>query len=366
MIALAALNLLADAAAERPLLLVADDVQWLDQPSQDVLTFIARRVSADPIVLMASVRKGHPVGLASAGLTELDVHGLDDTSARAVLAESCPGLSYAIRERILREALGRKPTAASCVYPFNGPLMGRRPGVAVSRSRAAFKGESLVLIWASAQVDHHRAKWRRADRCSRRADDNCGEQLSAGQSQRRVLTYGADQKMLPRGDLLPGLRRAAEGLIIPTAPVYPGRGPLPGPHVVSPAVPQDEDARGNNQQGYGKLGGSYPEAFPGHRQDGVHSGHHRYAHVSSPGYELYRARLWRLGQSLMTHWPQQPAARRYSRPSSTFASQAGHISSRYATCECPWVLPTADACGWPLLLLSSLLSAAVSATRVRP
>jgi len=68
LIALAALNLLAEAAAEQPLLLVADDVQWLDQPSQDVLTFIARRVSADPIVMIGSVRKGYDIAFALAGL----------------------------------------------------------------------------------------------------------------------------------------------------------------------------------------------------------------------------------------------------------------------------------------------------------
>jgi len=106
MIALAALNLLAEVAAQRPLLLAADDVQWLDPPSQEVLTFVARRVSADPIVLIASVRPGHQAVLARAGLPELDVKGLDDASARAVLAEHGAGLSHASRERILQEALG--------------------------------------------------------------------------------------------------------------------------------------------------------------------------------------------------------------------------------------------------------------------
>jgi len=106
MIALAALNLLAEAAADRPLLLLADDVQWLDQPSQEVLTFIARRVEADPIVLIASIRTGYQVALAAAGLPELNVTGLDDASARAVLAGHDAGLSYAGRERIVQEALG--------------------------------------------------------------------------------------------------------------------------------------------------------------------------------------------------------------------------------------------------------------------
>jgi DNA-binding CsgD family transcriptional regulator len=106
MIALAALNLLADVAAERPVLVIADDVQWLDQPSQEVLTFIARRVNADPIVVIGSVRTGYDIAFAAAGLPELDVQGLDDTSARAVLAEHGGDLSYASQQRILREAQG--------------------------------------------------------------------------------------------------------------------------------------------------------------------------------------------------------------------------------------------------------------------
>jgi len=106
MIALAALNLLAEVAAGRPVLLIADDVQWLDQPSQDALTFIARRVSGDPIVVIGSVRKGYDIAFAAAGLPELDVQGLDDVSARAVLAEHGGDLSYASQQRILRAALG--------------------------------------------------------------------------------------------------------------------------------------------------------------------------------------------------------------------------------------------------------------------
>jgi hypothetical protein len=106
MIALATLNLLADAAARGPLLLVADDVQWLDPPTGDVLTFLARRLGSDPIVLVGTVRAGHRVPFASAGLPSLDLPGLDDEAARALLAEHGAGLSYAASERILREAAG--------------------------------------------------------------------------------------------------------------------------------------------------------------------------------------------------------------------------------------------------------------------
>jgi DNA-binding CsgD family transcriptional regulator len=106
MIALATLNLLVEAAADGPVLVIADDVQWLDPPTQDALTFLARRVSGDPVVLIGVVRRGHDIAFAAAGLPELDLRGLDEASARDVLALHADGLSYAATERILREAAG--------------------------------------------------------------------------------------------------------------------------------------------------------------------------------------------------------------------------------------------------------------------
>ena len=46
-IALAVLDLLSEAAASRPLLLIAEDAHWLDQPSVDVLSFVARRLESE-------------------------------------------------------------------------------------------------------------------------------------------------------------------------------------------------------------------------------------------------------------------------------------------------------------------------------
>src|SRR5215470_16525288 len=42
-IAMAVLDLLGEVAAEAPLLILAEDAQWLDQPTTDVLAFVARR-----------------------------------------------------------------------------------------------------------------------------------------------------------------------------------------------------------------------------------------------------------------------------------------------------------------------------------
>jgi len=106
MIALAALNLLADAAARAPVLIVVDDVQWLDRPTQELLVFMARRISADPIVLVGAVRDGHDTAFTSASLSELGISGLDDASARDLLASQAGDLSSADRERILKTAQG--------------------------------------------------------------------------------------------------------------------------------------------------------------------------------------------------------------------------------------------------------------------
>ncbi len=56
LVGLATLTLLTASAARKPILLVADDVHWLDPPSRDVLAFVARRLSSDPVVLLMAIR----------------------------------------------------------------------------------------------------------------------------------------------------------------------------------------------------------------------------------------------------------------------------------------------------------------------
>ena len=54
----AALSVLAVSAEERPLLILVDDAHWLDDSSQGVLAFVARRLTQEPIALVAH-RPGH-------------------------------------------------------------------------------------------------------------------------------------------------------------------------------------------------------------------------------------------------------------------------------------------------------------------
>jgi len=106
LIALAALNLVADRAGETPLLLVVEDAHWLDAATWDVLAFMARRVEMEPIVLLFAARDGSAPHLDEAGLRELRLDALDDASANALLEARAPELTSVLRRRVLDEAGG--------------------------------------------------------------------------------------------------------------------------------------------------------------------------------------------------------------------------------------------------------------------
>src|SRR6516225_8027236 len=105
-IAMAVLDLLGEVAAEAPLLILAEDAQWLDQPTMEVLAFVARRLQSDPIVLLAAVRESYPSLLAEAGLPQHRLGALPPAEAVTLLDASAPQLRPALRDRILSEAAG--------------------------------------------------------------------------------------------------------------------------------------------------------------------------------------------------------------------------------------------------------------------
>jgi DNA-binding CsgD family transcriptional regulator/tetratricopeptide (TPR) repeat protein len=103
--ALSALDLFGEVASERPLLLIVDDAQWLDQSSTSVLAFIARRLESEPIVLFIASRD--VAGMAFDSIVpELRLEPLDDAAAAALLSARNPELSAQLRHKVLREAAG--------------------------------------------------------------------------------------------------------------------------------------------------------------------------------------------------------------------------------------------------------------------
>ncbi|MFK0245517.1 AAA family ATPase [Amycolatopsis azurea] len=105
-VGLAALTLLSEEAAVKPLLIVAEDVHWMDRESADVLAFVARRIDTEPIVLIATLRDGEPSPLRDAGLSSMDLERLPGDVAAELLDSVAPGLTSPVRSRLLAEAAG--------------------------------------------------------------------------------------------------------------------------------------------------------------------------------------------------------------------------------------------------------------------
>ncbi len=109
-VAMAALDLVAEAAARKPVLLLADDVHWMDPSSQQALAFVGRRISSDRVVLLATHRDGQEGSLADPALASIDLAPLDRASAVEILERAASVLDARTRALIL-EVAGGNPLA---------------------------------------------------------------------------------------------------------------------------------------------------------------------------------------------------------------------------------------------------------------
>jgi DNA-binding CsgD family transcriptional regulator/tetratricopeptide (TPR) repeat protein len=82
----ATLSLLAAFADTAPLLVLVDDAHWVDGSTADALLFAFRRLLADPVAVIISVREGEPSLLDGADLPQLRLHGVDRGAAAGLLA----------------------------------------------------------------------------------------------------------------------------------------------------------------------------------------------------------------------------------------------------------------------------------------
>jgi tetratricopeptide (TPR) repeat protein len=129
LIALAAVNLLTAAAAERPLLIVLDDVHWLDGPTHEAVAIIARRLDEQPIALIAAGRQGYPGPLFEIGLSTMVVSGLADGPAARLLRTHASELDPAVQTQILEQSRGNPLALVElpAAWPARGPYSPELP-----------------------------------------------------------------------------------------------------------------------------------------------------------------------------------------------------------------------------------------------
>ncbi len=126
----ATLSLLAAYAEDLPVLVLVDDVHWLDGSSAEALLFAVRRLVADPIAVILTARHDEPSLLDGADLPTLHLSGLDEQSAAELLRGEGGPVSAEIAERLYRSTLGNPlallelaPDAARLAeLPWSGPV----------------------------------------------------------------------------------------------------------------------------------------------------------------------------------------------------------------------------------------------------
>jgi len=176
LIGLAMLSLLSDVAGEKPLICLIDDEQWLDHASAQALGFVARRLAADPVGLVFAAREPGP---ELAGLPQLDVGGLPEDDARALLDSALAGpIDARVRDQIVAETQGnplallelpRGLTPAELAGGFGlpgaAPLSGRIEE-SFRRQLQALPAEArrLLLVAAAEPYGELPVVWRAAER----------------------------------------------------------------------------------------------------------------------------------------------------------------------------------------------------------
>jgi DNA-binding CsgD family transcriptional regulator len=177
LVALAALSLLAEVAAERPLLCFVDDAQWLDAASAQVLGFVARRLLAESVAIVFAVRD--PTDERElADLPELALGGLLEEDARDLLATVVPGpLDERVRDQLVAETRGNPlailelPRALAAMQLPGGfglegvyALPGRIEETFLRQVESLPEEARLLLLVAAAEpVDDPLLVWRAAE-----------------------------------------------------------------------------------------------------------------------------------------------------------------------------------------------------------
>ena len=145
----AVLALLRQAAETRPLLLVVDDLQWLDRPSVGVLGFVARRVAGSRVGLLAASRPDPDSFFGRQTIRTYEVQPLDHVSASRLLDARFGTLVDKVRQRVLFEAQGN-PLA---LLELPAVLTGMRLGSARVFPAILPLGERLQRLFASRVSD---------------------------------------------------------------------------------------------------------------------------------------------------------------------------------------------------------------------
>ncbi|MEO5877577.1 MAG: AAA family ATPase [Streptosporangiaceae bacterium] len=105
-VSLGALSLVSKASEHRPLLMTIDDLQWLDEISTSVLTFVVRRLGHRRIVTLTTASWAEAPPTIAEVFREVRLERLDETASVALLRSRAPDLDPARRDWVVGQAVG--------------------------------------------------------------------------------------------------------------------------------------------------------------------------------------------------------------------------------------------------------------------
>jgi AAA ATPase domain len=146
LIAEAAFSLVSQESFERPVIIVVDDVHWLDPQSHQILTFLAHRGLGSRISVVGGIRPDHAGPFPEAGFPQLLVEGVDGDAALGLLSAHVGVLSTANLARIRHEAQGNPLALLELPRSWgNGPPTDDHPLAVSDRLERAFAGRIAEL-----------------------------------------------------------------------------------------------------------------------------------------------------------------------------------------------------------------------------
>jgi DNA-binding CsgD family transcriptional regulator len=214
------LGLLAEAAAERPVLVAVDDAQWLDRPSADAIGFAARRLRGEELAFLIA-RRAHEDTPFETGFEHLELGPLRREDAQALLSHRSEPVPADAARRLLDLAAGNPLALLELPVGFAAEMpAGER--TATDRVRRAFAARlesltepaRLALVLAAAEPDP--AAVRRAAGELRIGEDELAPAEAAGliRLDPRGITFRNPLvRSLVYSSADPALRRAAHGAL---------------------------------------------------------------------------------------------------------------------------------------------------------
>jgi DNA-binding CsgD family transcriptional regulator len=157
----ATLSLLSAYAENRFVLVLVDDIHWIDGSSADALSFAFRRLLADPVAIVMTARAGEASFLDASDFPQLRLEGLDIASASDLICEAAGKVTDDLADRLHRNTGGNPLAlieAARGIELFRSgspldvplPVVTRVTDVYSARIRALDDPCRLLLLLAAA------------------------------------------------------------------------------------------------------------------------------------------------------------------------------------------------------------------------